>query len=53
MREDEAEICVFKVGHNHCDTYRKLHSHHIHPVITQDAQNEHLEEHISVRVQRK
>lgn len=53
LKEGEAEMCLFKVGHNHCGTYRKFHSHHIHPVIAQDAQNEHLEEHISGSVQRK
>lgn len=29
-------------------SYRKLVGHLLHPVITQDAQNEHPEQHISV-----
>lgn len=31
-------------------SYRKLVGHLLHPVITQDAQNEHPEQHISVVV---
>lgn len=30
--------------------YRKLLGHHVHPVVTQDTQNEHLEQHVSVEV---
>lgn len=33
-------------------SYRKLFGHLLHPVITQDAQNEHPEQHISVEVKK-